>query len=117
MNLPSLDQLAIAETITLLKATERYVLPKIAFDKEKRAYTLAIVRAVCRLKESTSFVRAKNMQSSISAKEINSLSSRRVTLSNPNKYYKLALFHIEDAYRSIDTRFFTGCSDHIFWWR
>lgn len=117
MNIPNANEAAIKETITLIKSIERYVLPKIAFETEKRAYTLAIVRAIVRLSESSRFLEAKKEQISISSKEIKNLTSKFTLLSNPNKYYKLALLHIEDAFNSVDTRFFTGCSDHIFWWR
>jgi hypothetical protein len=117
MSPSSLDELAIKETICLIKATERYVLPKIYFETEKRAYALAYARAISRLNESRSFAKAKKSQEHYFIKEIKQLSNKRSFISNPNKYYKLALSHIEDAYNSVDIRFFTGCSDHIFWWR
>lgn len=117
MNKSLIDQLAVKEISSLIKATERYVLPKIHFDAEKRAYTLAIVRAIIRINESKSFLEAKRKQKDASIKEINQLDNKLTLLSNPTKYYKLALSHIEEAFNSVDTRFVTGCSDHIFWWR
>jgi hypothetical protein len=117
MNISRSNESAIKETITLIKSIERYVLPKIQFETEKRAYSLAVIRAIIRLNETSDFLEAKEKQRQISLKEIKNLSSKFTLLSNPNKYYKLALHHIEDAFNSVDTRFFTGCSDHIFWWR